>query len=121
MGIHEDYLDTFPGLVVNFVMDEMRKFDHAETSWELLPDEQKQDRLDAIAVRADELSQKLVDAVLAEGSHVVRGTIDQVVFKKGAKGRGAVFPARGTPPRPRRRGRTVRPADDPATGPRSTG
>lgn len=80
-----DYLDSFPGQLVGFVLDEIRRFDSAATQWENQPDEQRQERLDQMATRAEGMAQALVDAVNNQGRDSVKGHIKQVVFEQAVK------------------------------------
>lgn len=80
-----EYLDTLPGAIVRFVVDEMQKMDMAASAWSALNDDVREQRLDAMAVRADELAQKLCDDIAAEGFQTLRGTLEQVTFKDGIK------------------------------------
>ncbi len=80
-----DYLESFPGQVVAFVLDEIRRFDSAATQWENQPDEQRQERLDQMADRAETMTQSLVDAVTQQGQDSVHGYIKQVVFEQAVK------------------------------------
>ena len=80
-----EYLDTFPGAIVRFVMDEMQKMDMAASAWSALTDEQREARMDTMARRADELADQLVKDVTAAGYHTLHGTLESVVFKDGLK------------------------------------
>jgi hypothetical protein len=80
-----EYLDTFPGAIVRFVLDELLKMDMAASAWSALSDQQREERTDTLARRADELAGKLVEDVVAAGYQVVRGTLESVVFKDGLK------------------------------------
>lgn len=81
-----DYLNSFPGQLVSWVVDEIRKGgDLASTAWDGQTDDQRIERLDTMATRAEEFAQRLVEIVAAEGNQAVKGTLVSVEFKQGVK------------------------------------
>lgn len=81
-AISEDYLDTFPGAVVRFVLDELLKFDMAATAWQGLEETDRNERLEKMRDRAETLARTLVDHAAAQGHTAVLGEITGVNFKK---------------------------------------
>ncbi len=81
-----DYLNSFPGQLVSWVVDEIRKGgDLAATGWDSQTDDARMERLDTMATRAEEFAQRLVEIVTSEGQQIVKGTIESVTFKQGVK------------------------------------
>lgn len=85
MAMKDGYLDTFGGSVVSFVLDEIRRFDGAESAWMALEQHQRDARLDQMAQRADALAQRLINDTHAAGAIQVAGTLESITFKKGIK------------------------------------
>lgn len=80
-----EYLNSFPGKLVQWVLEEIAKLDYAETAWQAMPEDARRERLDQMATRGEHLAQQLIDVVVADGRHVVMGTVESVTFKKGVK------------------------------------
>lgn len=80
-----NYLETFSGSVVQWVIHEMRKFDHAATAYENLSEEARQEMLNGLVERADKLTQQLVEEVQTQGLKKIEGVVKQVTFKQNAE------------------------------------
>lgn len=82
---NEDFLETVPGAIVQFVVDEMLKFDMASTAWHNLPDDARTERLEKMRDRAESLAQQIVNVVVTDGAESVEAYVEQVVFKDDVK------------------------------------